>query len=244
MDIKKSSVVKHFSAASNSDLMNKIRSFDMLDSPKAQATAALLDAKQSITNSAAILGSGIKNRTDDLLMKGLSQADSHLQPEIILKRRKGKLRRVVQSIVIGGTVLIILGVAGLFFYKNSPSLQVGYASMRSGIHAQMPGYLPVGYTFASPIAFQRNSVTIAFTSPTKTTSWELNETGSTWDSTTLLDNFIVPLNIGYRTALEAGRTIYTYGPGNATWVNGGIWYRISGSADLSSDQLVAIATSF
>ncbi len=242
-EVQKSDLVKHFSNA-QSDLFRKIHSIDILQSPKAQATTALLETKQMINNSAAILGKGIKSKTDDLLMSGLSKADSHLQPEVILMKRKHKLRHGISLFITITAALVIIGGAGLFIYKNSPTLQIRYAAIRSHIAASIPGYIPNGYSLASPIGYQRNSVTLEFDFTPNTKSYVLNETGSNWDSETLLDNFLLPLNYKYQVVSEAGRTLFIYGKGSATWVNGGIWYRISGSANLSIGQITAIATSF
>ena len=58
----------------------------------------------------------------------------------------------------------------------------------------------------------------------------------------LLDNFVASSGQNYQTIEDAGRTIYMYS-GNATWVNGNVWYRITGNSSLSSGQLTNIATS-
>jgi hypothetical protein len=66
---------------------------------------------------------------------------------------------------------------------------------------------------------------------------------STWDSTALHDNFVAAKNGSYQTIQSAGRTIYTYGNGNATWVNSGVWYQVTSNGSLKMNDLVNLANS-
>lgn len=74
-------------------------------------------------------------------------------------------------------------------------------------------------------------------------NFTVSQTKSNWDSSTVLDRYIKEkAGDNYITYSERGLTIYTY-DGNAAWVNGGIFYTITGDAPLSSDQIRRIATS-
>jgi hypothetical protein len=71
----------------------------------------------------------------------------------------------------------------------------------------------------------------------------LTQTASNWDSQALKENFVATVGKDYQVVQSAGRTIYTYGDNNATWVNGGIWYKIDSAGSLTSVELVDLATS-
>ena len=64
-----------------------------------------------------------------------------------------------------------------------------------------------------------------------------------WDSQTLLQNFVSTSGQPYDAYKAAGRTVYVYGNGNATWVNGGVWYEVSDNGALSKDQIIQLANS-
>jgi len=42
---------------------------------------------------------------------------------------------------------------------------------------------------------------------------------------------------------DGGRTIFLHGSSDADWVEGGVWYSISGNANLNTEQLIKIAGS-
>ncbi len=81
-----------------------------------------------------------------------------------------------------------------------------------------------------------------YRSPNKQ-SFTVLQKKSNWDSQTLLENFVATSNEDYQGYQSNGRTVYVYGKGNATWVNGGIWYQIKATGDLANEQLVKIAAS-
>ena len=185
----------------------------------------------------------IQSRTHDILMAGLARAESHKQSPITPKRSARKVRKWPRFAGLATLVILILGIGSFLVYYNLPELEVRFASVRAGIHADLPGYIPTTFTFASPVTYEQGKVKLTFHSASSHQSFSLTEQTSSWDSDTLRDNFVVGTDPAYQTLEDGGRTIYIYGKGDATWVNSGIWYQITSSSSLSSNQLLDIAIS-
>jgi hypothetical protein len=104
-----------------------------------------------------------------------------------------------------------------------------------------PLYKPDGYAM-SKMTYSAGSVATLYKN-TGNQSFSLSQKKSNWDSQTLLENFVASAGEDYKGFQSNGRTVYIYGKGKATWVNGGIWYQIRGADELTNDQLVKIAAS-
>lgn len=139
------------------------------------------------------------------------------------------------------TAILVFGA--YLTYLSMPTISTRVAASQAGINASYPAYRPSGYSLNGPVAFDDGSVTMKFAANAGPQSYTLNQTRSGWDSTAVLDNLVSPKSKdNYSTSSVNGLTIYTYGS-NATWVNKGILYTISGDAPLSSEQVERIATS-
>jgi hypothetical protein len=168
----------------------------------------------------------------------IASATSHQEPAVAPSKRPGRVGRMI-NMAAGGVAILL--VAGFIIYQNMPTLDLRMASAHAGFQAVMPN-APSGFAYASPMQYKGNEVTINFHSNTDARNYSVIEDPSTWDSQTLLDNFVTSASNTHQTVEVAGRTIYLYGD-NATWVNANIWYRIVDNANLSSSQLVSIASS-
>lgn len=118
------------------------------------------------------------------------------------------------------------------------------AAARSGVSAQLPGYHPAGFSAANGIKSEPGKVTVAFKSNTNDKQFSVTQQASNWSSDSLLSNHVLASKQPFQTYQDAGITVYISNNSSATWVNGGIWYRIDGDATLTSDQLLRIANSF
>jgi hypothetical protein len=96
---------------------------------------------------------------------------------------------------------------------------------------------------AGPIQYKPGEVTINYKTHSDDRGFNVVQKNSSWNSETLLDNFVSATNKPYQTFQSNGRTIYIYDGNKATWVDGGIWYSIDGQSNLNSDQLLRIAAS-
>ena len=157
--------------------------------------------------------------------------------------KKSFTRRYPRLVSAGSASLAIVLLAGYFTYINLPSISVRVAAAQAGIDASYPSYQPAGYGIRGPVAYENGEVAINFQSSTNPSHFTINQSKSGWDSSALLDNYIVPQsNNSYASYNDNGLTIYVYG-NNAAWVNGGILHTIEGDAELSGDQIRRIATS-
>lgn len=141
----------------------------------------------------------------------------------------------------GGFAMLLIGA--YFTYISMPALSVRVAAAQAGVHASYPAYRPSGYSLAGAVAYQQGSVSMDFKQNGGKDGFTLTQANSGWDSSALLENYVVKQNNGqFDVSHDNGLTIYTYG-NNAAWVSGGILYTIASDATLSNDQIQKIATS-
>lgn len=190
-------------------------------------------------------GSG--SRSMDIFQHAMKHADSHkhvLQAAHHMRRAKKQKTRIHRLATIASASLAVLLLAGFFVYQNSANLTMRLAASRAGFAASLPGYRPSGFSVGK-FAYSPGHVNINFVSNSDPSRrFALKEQPSNWDSTTLLNDFVATSEgQAYQTVQTAGRTIYLYGNGNATWVNDNVWYQVSAGNSLSTTQLIDLANS-
>lgn len=159
------------------------------------------------------------------------------------KAKKAPKNKWVKRLGIAGLIVLTLLVVLFAVYKFIPSVSVNIAAAQAGIEARYPDYTPDGFSLHQPVTFTDGEVNLQFHSNSNDTSYSINQKRSSWDSSAVLDNVVIPTaGENYTTTKERGLTIYTYEKG-AAWANGGILYVISGNAALSGDQIRRLATS-
>jgi Domain of unknown function (DUF4367) len=142
---------------------------------------------------------------------------------------------------IAATATAIVIMAGYIWVQNFPKLALQSADSRAGIAASLPGYVPSSYNLSQTVTAP-GTVTLNFTSPSSP-SLTITQKQSNWDPSSLLDNYIAKNTDDFSTINGEGLTIYLFGQNQATWVNRGIWFNISGATQLSKDDLLKIAYS-
>jgi hypothetical protein len=188
------------------------------------------------------------SKTSDLLERALQAAEGHKEqfnePRTRLHHKIAKKIGVnARTIVVSMTVLAGLVFGGLYAYQNVPKLAMRVAASRAGFNATLPDYNPSGFSFSGPVQYASGQVTVGYKSNTDERQYKLTQKTTDWTSESLLNNYIVSAEKSYQTYQDNGRTIYIYDENNATWVSGGIWYQIEGDSQLTTDQLVRIASS-
>lgn len=177
----------------------------------------------------------------------LENASSHHQPKIkkprLHHRVANRLHVSHRLVSFVGIAIMAIGVAGFFAYQNMPELAMRVASTRAGLNANLPKYQPAGFSMAGPIEYQPGAVSVNYKSNSDDRSFSVTQKNSSWNSETLLENYVSPTKEPYQTFQAKGRTIYIYDGNKATWVDGGVWYNIDGKTNLNSDQLLRIAES-
>lgn len=180
----------------------------------------------------------------DIFEAALARATSHEQtyhqPPKAKRARLHIKNRKLAGIGAGIGTLLILG--GFIAYANMPSIAIRLASANAGFHAQLPGYQPTGYALDTNIKSTSGVVSFSYHSGDSTLN--ITQQPSSWDSQTLYENAIALNNQKYKSILSQGHTIYIYNRGDtASWVTGGIRYDITGTADLTTDQITSLAAS-
>lgn len=177
----------------------------------------------------------------------IDNCTSHTQPAHPKTTRKQhishKLRVSTRAVNVTAASLAVLLLTGFIAYQNVPNLSMRVAAARAGVHGTMPGYQPAGFGLAGPIAYQPGQITIKYASRSDDRSFEVSQQSTDWNSDSLLENFIATNQATYQTFQDSGKTIYIYDNNNATWVDGGVWYRIEGKSALNNDQLLRMAVS-
>ena len=182
-----------------------------------------------------------------MIEQSLANATAHEHPRGKAPKKRSKFGRKfgisARAIGISSSVLAGVLLGGFFAIQNVPNLSMRVASARAGFSAEMPGYSPSGFSFSGPINYSPGQVKVSFSSNTDDRSYDVTQRASNWNSSALLSNYILGEDKQYQTYIDKGRTLYIYDGSSATWVDNGVWYQIEGESQMTTDQLVRIASS-
>ncbi len=184
----------------------------------------------------------------DVFEQALARASSHKETYISPKHAKKHAKKANRNFAkkfasTGATVMALLLLVGFIAYQNQANLIMRVAASKAGFSASMPGYKPAGFS-TGKFQYSPGVVAVQFKSNTDDRAFNITQKVSNWNSETLLNEFVSNAKGESYNALEAGgRTIYTYGNNNATWVDKGVWYNVESDGSLSTSQLVDLATS-
>ena len=145
-------------------------------------------------------------------------------------------------LALGCTAIAVFAIVS-YVNVNMPDISLRVAAMQTGIEASYPGYVPRDYHLTD-ITSEEGKITLNFSNSNTGETFSLVEEKSSWDSNALLTNFVkAEYGEDYSVVKEQGLTIYM-NDNKATWVNGGIVYKITGSAEaLTKKQTCSIAVS-
>ena len=144
---------------------------------------------------------------------------------------------------VASSALAVLLLAGFVAYRNMPNMAMRVAAAKAGFDARLPEYRPAGFSLADPIQYGPGEITVNFKSLADGGGYKITQRPSKWDSETLLDKFVTSVSAPYQTYQGQDKTIFIYNESDATWVEDGVWYQITGNGGLTSDQLLRIASS-
>ena len=183
----------------------------------------------------------------DPFQSAIDNAVSHEQPRTKKTKAHHRLAKKLhvspRLVSFVGITFIALSIGGFLAQQNLPQIAMRVASTRAGLNANLPSYQPAGFSMAGPIKYQPGEVTLNYKSNSDNRSFNVTQKNSSWNSETLLENYVAANKQPYQTFQANGRTIYIYEGNKATWVDGGVWFNIDGKANLNSDQLLRIAAS-
>lgn len=173
----------------------------------------------------------------DQFEKAVQEASSHLETFVETTARSRKNRKLAYALAS----LSVLFILGFGVYHFMPLAEVKLAGNQAGFSPGLPTYSPSGFGLANPVKSSYGQVTLSYKSRTDDREFNIAQSPSQWNSQSLVKNFLLASHPDYQTVRNNGQTIYTYGGSNATWVDGGIWYKVEGNSKLSQDQLLSIA---
>lgn len=177
----------------------------------------------------------------------LRHANSHRQTRgkraTRRQRLAGKMHVSSKVVSISAVLLAAVLLIGFFTYQNIASINVKVASSRASVRGTIPSYKPAGFSLSRSVGYSPGQITLNFTSTTDGRDFQISQQASNWNSETLLSSYVATNRRQSQTIEENGKTIYIYDGSNATWVDGGVWYRINGNNSLSSEQLLKLASS-
>jgi len=172
----------------------------------------------------------------DIFEAAIAHTTSHERPAPKVKRRSS-----YRWFKIGASVVIFFALTGTVLWMNRTNIALHFASARAGFSVAMPSYVPTGYVLNGGVQAANGKVTLSFRSGSA--EYSLTQQASPWDSNTLRDNMLALTTGAPRTLTAAGRTVYLYGDGNATWVDGGVRYNLATNNNLSSSEITKLAAS-
>lgn len=224
--VPKSHLITHFSATT-SDINSPEPPPEPIEPPTTNHQPAAVATKSKNTK---------PQTTSELLEQAVLNARSHEEPAPKTRRHsKRRTRAAIASV----TAVALFAFVG---YQELPTLKFNMASAKAGFGASMPNYKPAGYSL-DKLSYSTGIVATKFTSNSDDRSYTLTQKTSAWNSEALKENFVLKTSSDHQVVESGGQTIYLYGDGNATWVNGGVWYILQGNETLTNKQLVEIAKS-
>lgn len=143
---------------------------------------------------------------------------------------------------VGAAALAVVVMGGYIWLQNYPRMQLSAVAGRAGFTASLPGYLPSSYKLDGPVQANPGQVSLHYSAP-GLPGITISQKATSWDSTSLADNFVAAQDPSFSSVQGKGLTIYLFNNGQASWINHGIWYSITGASRLSQSELLKLAYS-
>lgn len=269
--VKKSPKVQHFNASMQASMVNQAQQMQQqAQSAQSMQQMQAMQAEQPMqpaqthpmqqmaneqmkarammaSSQPAMKKMSAKELKDQAIRKALAAAE---QPAQASKSSKKKAKDATGMHFGFGRVMLALGCAAVavfaivyFVNLNMPDISMRVAAMQTGIDSSYPNYVPRDYKISS-ITSEDGKIILEFVNSNTGGSFTLIEERSSWDTNALLSNYVKgEFGDNYTVVREQGLTIYISGS-NASWVNGGIMYKIEAAGNiLTNKQIRSIATS-
>ncbi len=221
---------------------------------KPVVTAPIAVAREQVVNAAPIpsappITSHSNNHPTkkQVFTHPLAGANAHLalppKKRRIHQRAADTLRVSTRFASIAAACLAIVVLSGFFAYQRIPNISMRVAASRAGFAGTVPATTPAGYAFKGPIQYENNAIIVGYQSNSDNRAFKIVQRPSSWSSEQLLSNFVTGTNMRYQTYNDRGLTVYVLDNSSAAWVDNGIWYTLSGTNTLSTEQVLAMAAS-
>jgi len=143
------------------------------------------------------------------------------------------------ALVLSALTMVLLGA--YLWQSNYPAFALKMASVRSGVEAAAPGYMPSGWQITREVTTANGALTYKLQKQDKQLT--VLQQKSDLDSQALLEQYVLPKSQEYLALQAQGLTIYVYANNQAAWVNRGIVYKLEGDHGLNTEQIIKVATS-
>ena len=127
----------------------------------------------------------------------VARPSQKFEPRVMVEqseKKPGLLKRVSQKRpkLIPATIMtvLVLVAGGYVAYQNIPHMALRVAAQRAGFNASLPGYNPSGFGFSGPVSYSEGVVEVEYRSNSDDRTYKLIQKESTWDSQSLLDNYV------------------------------------------------------
>lgn len=210
-------------------------------------TVALAPQTSAVAPVAPAITKPVLAQKQQVFVHPIAHATNHASPRLKKDRlhirvaRKLKIKPRVITISMASIAAVVL--LGFLAYQNVPSIAMRVAASQAGFSGNLPGSTPAGFAFNGPITYGKGFITLKFNSNSDNRNFALTQRPSDWTSESLLTNHILTSSQKYQTYHDKGLTVYIYSNGDATWVDKGVWYNLTGKGSLSSEQILSLAGS-
>jgi hypothetical protein len=135
---------------------------------------------------------------------------------------------------------VVLIVGGFVAWIQRPHIELRIASFQAGFQASMPEYQLEGYE-RSPIRNEHGQVVMSYHFGSN--HYQITQQPSNWNSQALYDGVVAGASTEPPKIIQSkGRVVYVYGS-NASWVDRGVRYDITGNAPLTPEDIRAVIDS-
>lgn len=167
----------------------------------------------------------------------IAHATSHQEPKHRATKKHSRGRRALHATI---AVIIVLGLGGFAAWTQRGQIELQIASWQAGFDARMPSYALTDYK-RSAIQQEQGGIVVNYQSGDR--HYRISQQPSSWNSQTLLDQDVAGATTEDVETIESkGRIIYIY-DNNASWVDGGVRYDITGNAPLTTEDILSIVDS-
>ena len=172
------------------------------------------------------------------------QTASNSPSEKLAKRLSRRVKINPRTAAICISILAILFLGSFLAYQKMPQVAIKVAARGAGFNGRLPEDIPAGYSFKGPVEYREGYIALHYKSNSDNREFTITQQPKTWTSDSLLTNYIEANDLKYQTSISNGLRVFVFNEGNATWVDKGVWFNITGEGSLSSDQILNIASSF
>lgn len=178
------------------------------------------------------------NKPTDIFEHALMNASHFVDVQAHKAHFKKKARRHAVSMAAATLALVV--IAGFAAYQNSTGLQFKIASMQAGFTTKMPNLDAAGFAY-NGVKAGDSKLTVGFSGASG--NYQLTEAPTNWSDQDMIQSVGATDASGkplYETVQAGNVQVYRFDNTQATWVQNGQWYTVTGSGALSDSQVQSL----